>query len=128
MAKYNLSEAEYEIMEYIWKQNCMLKFSDIMEFLSEKGHEWRKQTVQTFLTRLIEKGVLKAQKDGNYRLYYPAMSEEEYISFRKGKHEVELIDNTENSYWFIEEESGEKGWCNNFRGWIQYKYLIENSL
>ena len=80
MAKYNLSEAEYEIMEYIWKQNCMLKFSDIMEFLSEKGHEWRKQTVQTFLTRLIEKGVLKAQKDGNYRLYYPAMSEEEYIS------------------------------------------------
>lgn len=37
MAKYNLSEAEYEIMEYIWKQNCMLKFSDIMEFLSEKG-------------------------------------------------------------------------------------------
>ena len=57
-----------------------------------------------------------------------AMSEEEYVSFRKSKHEVELIDNTENSYWFIEEESGEKGWCNNFRGWIQYRYLIENSL
>ena len=51
MAKYNLSEAEYEIMEYIWKQNCMLKFSDIMEFLSEKGHEWRKQTIVVQLSR-----------------------------------------------------------------------------
>lgn len=80
MSKYNLSEAEYEIMEYIWKRNCMLKFSDIMEYLSEKVHEWKKQTVQTFLTRLIEKGVLKAQKEGHCRLYYPAMSEEEYIS------------------------------------------------
>ena len=54
------------------------------------------------------------------------MSEEEYISFRKGKHEVELIDNTENSYWFIEEESGEKGWCNNYKGFQSYRYLLEN--
>ena len=80
MSKYNLSEAEYEIMEKIWKSKCMLKFSDKKQYLSEKGHECKKQTVQTFLTRLIEKGVLKAQKEGHCRLYYPAMSEEEYIS------------------------------------------------
>lgn len=57
-----------------------------------------------------------------------AMSDEEYHSFRKGKHEIELMDNTENHYWFIEDDSGEEGWCNNFKGWIQYRYLIENSL
>jgi thymidylate synthase ThyX len=54
------------------------------------------------------------------------MSDEEYQSYRKGKHEVTLMDNTENKYWFIEDESGELGWCNNFKGFIQYRYLIEN--
>lgn len=57
-----------------------------------------------------------------------AMSEEEYHSFRKGKHEIELIGNTENHFWFIEDDSGEEGWCNNFRGFIQYRYLIEDKL
>lgn len=55
-----------------------------------------------------------------------AMSDEEYESFRKGKHEVTLMDNTENQYWFIEDDSGEKGWCDNFKGFIPYRYLIEN--
>jgi thymidylate synthase ThyX len=55
-----------------------------------------------------------------------AMSDEEYQSYRKGKHEVTLMDNSENKYWFIEDESGELGWCNNFKGFIQYRYLIEN--
>ncbi len=55
-----------------------------------------------------------------------AMSDEEYESFRKGKHEVTLMDNTENQYWFIEDDSGEKGWCRNFKGFIQYRHLIEN--
>lgn len=56
-----------------------------------------------------------------------AMSDEEYHSFRKGKHEIELMDNTENHYWFIEDDSGEEGYCNNFKGFIQYRYLIENN-
>lgn len=55
-----------------------------------------------------------------------AMSDEEYQSYRKGKHEVTLMDNSENKYWFIEDESGELGWCNNFKGFIQYRYLLEN--
>lgn len=55
-----------------------------------------------------------------------AMTEEEYQSFRKGEHEVDLIDNSENEYWQIEADSGEPGWCNNYRGFIQYRYLVEN--
>ncbi|HHX70181.1 MAG TPA: FAD-dependent thymidylate synthase [Gallicola sp.] len=45
-----------------------------------------------------------------------AMSEEEYESFYKGeeanKEHVGLDEN--------------KGWCNNYRGFIQYRYLAEN--
>lgn len=57
-----------------------------------------------------------------------AMNDEEYQSFRKGEHEVELIDNSENAYWHIEADSGEPGWCRNYRGFIQYRHLVEKYL
>jgi len=46
------------------------------------------------------------------------MSEEEYYSFIKGK---SLTNDFEDG--FAEESCG---WCNNFRGFIPYRYLIEN--
>lgn len=50
-----------------------------------------------------------------------AMSEEEYEIFVKGngKH------TTMHAGLVFDEEC--KGWCNNFRGFIQYRYLIENN-
>ena len=45
-----------------------------------------------------------------------AMSEEEYESFYKGE-------GANKGHTGLDEN---KGWCNNFRGWIQYRYLIEN--
>ena len=45
--KYNLSEAEYEIMKFIWEQGDNIGFNDIMEYTQKKGHTWKKQTVQT---------------------------------------------------------------------------------
>ena len=77
--KYNLSEAEYEIMKFIWEQGDNISFNDIMEYTQKKGHTWKKQTVQTFLTRLIDKGVLKAEKVGNKRYYSPSTTETEHI-------------------------------------------------
>lgn len=53
-----------------------------------------------------------------------AMSDKEYQAFRKGQHEVEFMDNTENSYWFVEDDSGEPGWCRNFKGFVQYRNLV----
>jgi hypothetical protein len=31
------------------------------------------------------------------------------------------------SGFYIDDKKTE-GWCNNFRGWIQYRYLIENKV
>ena len=77
--KYNLSEAEYEIMQFIWENGNNTSFSDVMEYTHKKGHTWKKQTVQTFLTRLIDKKVLKAEKIGNKRYYSPVGTEAEHI-------------------------------------------------
>lgn len=44
-----------------------------------------------------------------------AMNEEEYMRFRKG----ETFEDTS-------VDTNSLGWCNNFKGFIQYRYLIEN--
>lgn len=52
------------------------------------------------------------------------MSDEEYSRFIKG-----LIDYETESEGYpihgLEMNEDKKGWCNNFRGFIQYRYLIE---
>ena len=42
-----------------------------------------------------------------------AMSDKEYSEYS----DIRIHSDTEIQY----------GWCNNFRGWIQYRYLIENT-
>lgn len=94
MTRFNLSEAEYEIMEFIWENNRKMGFAEIMEFTGSQGHEWKKQTVQTYLTRLIEKRALTAEKEGNRRYYYPAMTRQEYISVWTKRFIKESFDNS----------------------------------
>lgn len=62
-----------------------------------------------------------------------AMSDEEYYSFIKGKYPTIKEDSGEivnrelyPQTYFIGIYDALYGWCNNFRGWIQYRYLIEN--
>jgi hypothetical protein len=47
-----------------------------------------------------------------------AMTNEEYIENVKG------LRNQDKGFDWMSQSS--LGWCNNFRGWIQYRYLIEN--
>ena len=57
-----------------------------------------------------------------------AMSEEEYDSFVRGRipqgHEV--IEFLEGKIEDYPDRNTKYGWCNNFKGFIQYRYLIEN--
>lgn len=50
-----------------------------------------------------------------------AMTDLEYYSFVKGRIYREIENND-----YIEIPEDTKGWCNNFRGFIPYRYLIEN--
>ena len=58
-----------------------------------------------------------------------AMNDEEYVSFIKGEIDTIETDNTNpgdfvayNKVWNSDKEAG---WCNNFKGFIQYRYLLE---
>lgn len=72
----SLSESEMEIMQAIWKTDGTMTTAQLLEIFSHKG--WKAQTMSTFLTRLVEKGVLGVEKHGKANTYTPALSQQEY--------------------------------------------------
>ena len=57
-----LSPTETEIMEVLWKSEGMTN-NEIILYFRERGKDWKRQTTSTFLTRLMQKGVVV--KDGH---------------------------------------------------------------
>ena len=72
----NISEAELEVMKVIWKEKKPVTSLDIGEAFETKG--WKKTTIGTFLTRLVEKGALSAKKQGKLYYYTPLISQKDY--------------------------------------------------
>jgi BlaI family penicillinase repressor len=75
-----ISDAEKQIMELIWSAEKPVTTSDIIQQLPE-GISWKQNTVATFLSRLIKKGVLKATRIGKANQYEPCVTEQEYRNF-----------------------------------------------
>ena len=73
-SKYHISEAEREVMEMIWKQEGPVKQSSLLLLLEESGKDWKRQTLNTFLTRLEEKGFVERKS----RIVRAVHSEEEF--------------------------------------------------
>ena len=76
MKNISIGDAELEIMKVIWKANEPVTSLDIGKEVEDKG--WKKTTIATFLTRLSEKGAIKAEKCGKLYFYTPLISEKEY--------------------------------------------------
>lgn len=76
MKNISIGDAELEIMKVIWKAKEPITSLDIGKEVEDKG--WKKTTIATFLTRLVEKGVLSADKQGKLYYYTPLISEKEY--------------------------------------------------
>jgi len=76
MKNISIGDAELEIMKVIWKSKEPITSLDIGKEVEDKG--WKKTTIATFLTRLVEKGALSADKQGKLYYYSPLISEKEY--------------------------------------------------
>ena len=72
----SIGDAELEIMKVIWKAKEPITSLDIGKEVENKG--WKKTTIATFLTRLVEKGALSADKQGKLYYYTPLITEKEY--------------------------------------------------
>lgn len=77
-----LSDTEYEIMCYFWETEDEKGFSELVNYFeNERGKIWKKQTLNTFLTRLIQKNLLQFRKAGNKKIYSSNMTKKEYERF-----------------------------------------------
>ena len=79
MVRNAMSATEFYILEYLWTRETPATFSEIMNhFNNEEKKEWKKQTVNTFLTRLAQKGFLNIDKSGKRALYIPSVTAKKY--------------------------------------------------
>ncbi|MDO4273545.1 MAG: BlaI/MecI/CopY family transcriptional regulator [Eubacteriales bacterium] len=75
----DISESELLILEYLWSRDTPAKFSEIMKYCCEtEGKEWKKQTINTFLSRLAQKGFIIVDKNHIRALYSPALTATDY--------------------------------------------------
>ena len=72
----SLSESEMEIMQVIWETAAPVTTAYLLEVFAHKG--WKGQTIATFMTRLVDKGLLTVTRRGKANLYAAAISQEQY--------------------------------------------------
>jgi len=72
-----VSPAEWEVLNVLW-DHSPATVQEICERLPD-SHDWHPKTVGTFLTRLVEKGVLDVRREGKVNFYTPCRSREECV-------------------------------------------------
>lgn len=83
MHNLHIGEAELEIMKVLWQADEALTTAQINRAVESK--EWKRTTVSTFLTRLVEKGAVSCEKRGAVYCYAPAITCEEYRRQQTGR-------------------------------------------
>lgn len=77
--KVTLSPAELEIMEFLWERNEGMLSKDILEGINAiYGKDWKKQTLNTFLSSLFQKGLINRISVERKYYYEPKITKEEY--------------------------------------------------
>ena len=77
--KKRLPDAELAVMQAIWENGKEAGRSDLDAALC--AHNWNANTINTYLTRLCEKGYLTVRREGRNNLYTPIVSKEEYLQY-----------------------------------------------
>lgn len=81
-----MSQSESLIMDYLWKNEGGKGFSEIMEYLNGELHKnWKKQTINTFIRHLIDKGLIAADASQKSRRYSAALTPAEYACGKANK-------------------------------------------
>ena len=77
--KKRLPDAELAVMQAVWAAGGEVGRCDIEGALA--SHGWSANTVNTYLTRLCDKGFLASRREGRNNLYTPLVSKDSYLEF-----------------------------------------------
>lgn len=75
---YSLSDSEQLIMNLLWKNKHWMTIAELSMELEKEGVFWKRQTINTFLSRLIKKDMVVQ----NSRKYIYAHTKDEYETLR----------------------------------------------
>ena len=73
-----VSEAEAVVMEVLWRRHP-LSAEEVVTALAGRS-EWAEPTVKTLLNRLLNKGAIRADRDGRRYFYAPVLAREAWIA------------------------------------------------
>ncbi|HPA02115.1 MAG TPA: BlaI/MecI/CopY family transcriptional regulator [Chiayiivirga sp.] len=73
-----ISEAESVVMEVLWARSPQ-SAEEVVDALAGR-QEWQEATIKTLLNRLLNKGAVRAQREGRRYLYAPAIRREDWVS------------------------------------------------
>jgi len=93
-----LSNSELSIMMKIWEADRPLYLEEIVELLEE--YNWAESTIRNFLSRIIDKGYLKTEKDGRKNIYISLVSQD-YVN-KKSKGIIEKLYNNSLKKFVVE--------------------------
>lgn len=79
-----LPDTEFEIMKIVWENTPPITNNMIMQQLGIK-REWKTQTVNSLMSRLVKRGFLQTEKRGRERIYFPLIEKEVYLKFETDK-------------------------------------------
>lgn len=74
-----LPDTELEVMKALWAAGKDIPRSVLEDTLAPFG--WAANTVNTYLSRLADKGFLSVRREGKSNLYTPLVTQEEYQAF-----------------------------------------------
>ena len=72
-----ISEAESVVMEVLWARSPQ-SAEEVVDALAGR-QEWQEATIKTLLNRLLNKGAIRAEKDGRRYLYSPMVKREDWV-------------------------------------------------
>ena len=59
---YKITEAEREIMEVLWEASEFVLTRDLLDKMNAEKRNWKRQTLNTLLFRLEEKGIVERKR------------------------------------------------------------------
>ena len=72
-----ISEAESVVMDVLWREHP-LAAEDVVAALAAR-QDWQEATIKTLLNRLLNKGAVRAEKQGRRYLYAPVLRREDWV-------------------------------------------------
>jgi BlaI family penicillinase repressor len=66
---HSISDAEWQVMQVVWDKK-QVTAAEVIAVLSNST-DWQHRTIRTLLARLVEKGILDTEADGNRYVYRP---------------------------------------------------------